>query len=414
MGAHSLSQPLLRPSRRAAQDRTDDVESTVLARRVLRAGDERRVTLMRNIFHVAWLLSVVSAGVLVTPPVSAQAAAASGSAQADLQASDVVVNTAGPARSERWFLTLEAGLAIPLNEAYREGYAFGAHGGIGIFRSLNRYLALGLRPSYGALVEDDEAGAGGYNWGVLSAAVRLRPLASEEDTRRSTGLWLEAAAGPAIAEGHLRAALTPGLGYTFPLGAVGLGPMARYVHVIESDAPDAKIAVVGVELTLLDGPRPLANGDRDGDGFKDGRDACPDQAEVFNGINDHDGCPDSEQARFSSDRFVVDERIFFEFDQSVLLPSGQERLKDVAELYKVESWTRLTVQGHADSRGSEEYNEELSRARAQAVKAYLVQAGIPEAKIDVESYGERRPIVPNADTPAEYQKNRRVEFVVKK
>lgn len=370
---------------------------------------------MRTICGTVCLLSIVTGTLSHCWDAQAQVAA---SASASAGAQDVVVSAPQPVHNEWLFLTLEAGLAIPLNDAHRESYGLGVHGGIGVFHPFNRFLAVGLRPSYGVLREGDNVRAGGYNFGVLSGVVRLRPLARAGDSARSTGFWVEAAAGPASVESRLRAVLTPGLGYTFEVGKVGLGPMARYVQVIEPEAPDARIAVVGVELTLLDQfhANANANGDRDGDGFRDARDACPDQAEVFNGINDHDGCPDTDQAHFDSNHFVVDERVFFDFDKSVLRDTGRARLQDVAELYKVDgsSWQNLTVQGHADSRGTEEYNEALSRARAEAVKAYLVSAGIPEAKINVEAYGERRPLVPNADTPAEYQKNRRVEFVIKK
>lgn len=371
----------------------------------------------------SFLLLTMFAAIGVSRPASAQTASVEGSAQVDAG-----FGAAGGFQPtpERWFLTLEAGLAAPLDDEHQAAYALGVNGGVGLFRSLHRTVALGIRPSYGVLKEDEDANGGGYNFGILSGVLRLRPLARAEDERRSTGLWLEAALGPAVVEDELRAALTPGLGYTFDLGQVGVGPMARYIHVIEPDAPDANIGVIGVELTFLDGPRRTAlahetasaarAGDRDGDGFLDPRDACPDQPENFNGINDHDGCPDGMGSRFVEGRYVIDERVFFDYDKAELRDTGKTALKDVIDEYRQDGkgWKRLRVQGHADSRGTEEYNEELSRNRAQAVKAFLVASGIPGDKIDVEAYGERKPAVPNADTPAEYQKNRRVEFVLEK
>ncbi len=210
---------------------------------------ERRLFFMRNTSSVFCLLSITSVSLFAGAAAQAQVAVST-SASADLDTRQAVVEPAS-VQNERLFLTLEAGLAMPLNDAYREAYGFGMQGGIGVFHSLNRYLALGLRPSYGVLTEDDDVAAGGYNFGILSLAVRVRPLARADNTARSTGFWLEAAAGPAIVESHLRAALTPGLGYTFEVGKVGLGPMARYVQVIEPDAPDARIAVVGVELIFF-------------------------------------------------------------------------------------------------------------------------------------------------------------------
>jgi outer membrane protein OmpA-like peptidoglycan-associated protein len=77
-----------------------------------------------------------------------------------------------------------------------------------------------------------------------------------------------------------------------------------------------------------------------------------------------------------------------------------------------ERWTALRVSGHADQRGPESYNMELSKKRAESVREYLVSRGVPEDIIDVRAYGEERPIVPDPDSPADLQKNRRVQFEI--
>jgi OOP family OmpA-OmpF porin len=339
----------------------------------------------------------------------------------------VMVSCPEARAEERFFGAAEAGFMAPLNDPYGDTYGFGAHGGLAVFRSLLPQLALGMRASYGVLTEEEEAQAGGYNFGALSAALRLRPLAAADDRGRSNGLWVEGAAGGALVEGEKRFIVSPGLGYSLQAGGVGVGPFARYIQVVEEDFEDARLGVIGVEVTLFGSSRPdrraeppptvpVASTDRDGDGIVDAGDGCPEQPETMNGVNDHDGCPDQLLIVFANDRLVIDEDVFFDYDKAELRPNGQGLLREIAAEYQKAGggWAKLTIQGHADRRGPEEYNEQLSRERAQAVKQYLVSQGVPAETLDVEAYGERRPAVPGADTPAEFQKNRRVEFVIQR
>ena len=71
----------------------------------------------------------------------------------------------------------------------------------------------------------------------------------------------------------------------------------------------------------------------------------------------------------------------------------------------------IRVAGHTDERGSDEYNLALGQRRAAAVKAYLVQHGIPETRIETVSYGEERPIAQGSDESA-FLQNRRAEFEI--
>ena len=70
----------------------------------------------------------------------------------------------------------------------------------------------------------------------------------------------------------------------------------------------------------------------------------------------------------------------------------------------------LKIEGHADERGSEEYNLALGDARAKAAKAYLVQVGIPDAQLAVVSYGKDKPVCEEHDESC-WQKNRRIHIV---
>ena len=70
---------------------------------------------------------------------------------------------------------------------------------------------------------------------------------------------------------------------------------------------------------------------------------------------------------------------------------------------------RFKVAGHTDDRGSEAHNIELSRRRAEAVRGYLVQAGVERGRLDIEAHGENAPLMSESSEYAR-QMNRRVEF----
>ena len=72
---------------------------------------------------------------------------------------------------------------------------------------------------------------------------------------------------------------------------------------------------------------------------------------------------------------------------------------------------RLEAEGHTDSIGSEEFNQQLSEKRALAVRDFLVEQGIPVTSLGAQGFGKAMPVAPN-DTAAGRQRNRRVELVV--
>jgi outer membrane protein OmpA-like peptidoglycan-associated protein len=74
----------------------------------------------------------------------------------------------------------------------------------------------------------------------------------------------------------------------------------------------------------------------------------------------------------------------------------------------------IELSAHTDSRGDDAYNLKLSQARAQTVKDYLVVSDIEPFRIIAKGYGKTKPIIKNAQTEIEYQKNRRTEFKILK
>ena len=109
---------------------------------------------------------------------------------------------------------------------------------------------------------------------------------------------------------------------------------------------------------------------------------------------------------------IVDEDIHFEYDSSRLTPAAIEILKKKAQSLRNSQNVSVVLEGYTDSRGTTEYNLALGERRAESVKAFLIDAGIPSMRITAISYGEENPVDP-AENEAAWAKNRRVHFVIK-
>lgn len=99
---------------------------------------------------------------------------------------------------------------------------------------------------------------------------------------------------------------------------------------------------------------------------------------------------------------------YFEFDSAVLLPEARAALIGHAE-YLRNSSKSVRLEGHADERGTREYNMALGERRANAVRDFLVLQGVNSSKIETVSYGEERPAVMGSGESS-WSKNRRVEL----
>ncbi len=102
--------------------------------------------------------------------------------------------------------------------------------------------------------------------------------------------------------------------------------------------------------------------------------------------------------------------IYFAFDSFLLSEQARNTLKTNAQWLKSNPEVRITIEGHADERGSDEYNLALGDKRARMVKKYLVDLGIAPERLNTISYGEERPAVVGNDESA-WSKNRRAEFL---
>ena len=103
--------------------------------------------------------------------------------------------------------------------------------------------------------------------------------------------------------------------------------------------------------------------------------------------------------------------VLFRTGSFELLSGARERLAKVSGIVLAHPGLHLEVEGHTDSVGSDDYNQQLSEKRAEAVRSYLVQQGIPDSAIVARGLGKSSPVATN-DTPEGRQQNRRVEMVI--
>jgi outer membrane protein OmpA-like peptidoglycan-associated protein len=138
-------------------------------------------------------------------------------------------------------------------------------------------------------------------------------------------------------------------------------------------------------------------GDEDRDGVSDGADQCP--GTPFGAPVDERGC------------WVVAYAAFFDFDRSVIKTEFLPHIQQAARILVNYPDLQVTLVGHSDYKGSDEYNYGLGLRRAQAVKRELVRNGVTASRLGEDSGGEREPIADNL-TASGRARNRRVEIHV--
>ena len=116
--------------------------------------------------------------------------------------------------------------------------------------------------------------------------------------------------------------------------------------------------------------------------------------------------------RTASARSIFEnEDIYFDFDSVRLSPDAQEILTQKANWLRANPEATVTIEGHCDNRGTNEYNLALGEGRAQSASAFLVDLGIEQTRINTISYGEERPLDISQGEEA-WARNRRAHFVI--
>jgi OOP family OmpA-OmpF porin len=201
--------------------------------------------------------------------------------------------------------------------------------------------------------------------------------------------------------------------YTVLLGESGKGKtiMDGIAEVGQCDfaiATDAKTLISTNAMTdfvinvfLKKGEKIPPPVDMDGDGITDNIDKCP---ETPGGIKvDKVGCPIPVK-----EKIIITLHIEFDFDKDDVKTDYHSQIEEVANFLNAYADKDVSLEGHTDSEGSDAYNDDLSKRRAESVKNVLIETfGIDAARISTKGYGEAQPIATN-ETPEGRQQNRRV------
>ncbi|HLT41967.1 MAG TPA: OmpA family protein [Sphingobacteriaceae bacterium] len=183
-------------------------------------------------------------------------------------------------------------------------------------------------------------------------------------------------------------------------------PVAAMYDELMDPSLRNEVEALKQRVTTLEGLVDELGKDSDGDGVSDKFDKCPNTPAGT--VVDGSGCPikfpEPEAKAVMGDYSAIQ----FEFDSYVLKTSSYPTLDKVSQDLR-DANGNITLEGYASAEGTEAYNLQLSKDRANAVKNYLVNSGVAADKVNVIGYGEANPIASNA-TEAGRVQNRRVEF----
>lgn len=183
-----------------------------------------------------------------------------------------------------------------------------------------------------------------------------------------------------------------GIGLSIPLGRVR-------ERVVEVERIVIKEKVVNVPMVTVTPPPP----DTDRDGIVDSADSCPNT--LPRTTVDGRGCMLVGQT-------ITLQGVNFEYASAILTSHARQTLEGVARALYEQPDVSVEIAGHTDSRGSDTYNLNLSRARAESVRDYLVRPGIENNRLRASGYGAGQPVASN-DSDSGRASNRRVELRVR-
>jgi outer membrane protein OmpA-like peptidoglycan-associated protein len=329
-----------------------------------------------------------------------------------------IVTFLSPIAAADGWLVAEAPAAIAVSDATAGVFRPGVMPAIGVYAD-NQRFAIGARMRFGVLrngpapdatVEDPGIG------GLTTATVAMRI-----GTR---GAWLEVGGGGGITGRDLVPAFEAGVGFMMRTGSISIGPSVRYVRVVSNDPMTAfgtaELALVGIDVQfgkqrpvrreppariVVAPPPPPIPAARDADPIADRDASC---------ASDLAGCRLTDDLIVIDDRIVLDERVLFDVDRARVRSRGRAVIGDLVRIWReTPAWHTFVVEGHADVRGTDEYNLRLSQLRADRVRAYMISLGCDPARITAIGHGRSRPRATGTGE-ATHQRNRRVEFVIER
>lgn len=109
-------------------------------------------------------------------------------------------------------------------------------------------------------------------------------------------------------------------------------------------------------------------------------------------------------------RTVLEQPVYFDYDESALTATTEAILRQKVDILRASPAVQMRIEGHADERGTNEYNLALGNARAEAVRQFFTSFGLAADRFSIVSYGEERPVAMGSSESA-WERNRRAEFV---
>jgi len=154
--------------------------------------------------------------------------------------------------------------------------------------------------------------------------------------------------------------------------------------------------------------------DNDHDRILDANDKCPNEPETYNGFEDEDGCPDKGRVVVTKGKLEILDKIYFETDKDEIKPVSFPLLDAIAATIKGNPQIQLIeIQGHADERGDDAHNLDLTERRAAAVKRALYERNVEPGRLKSHGYGETKPVCTQHNEDC-WSRNRRSEFIILK
>lgn len=121
---------------------------------------------------------------------------------------------------------------------------------------------------------------------------------------------------------------------------------------------------------------------------------------------------DLELPLIKTDTIIRMENVYYDYNRAVIQMKSIPSLNKLVDFMYSNPTVVIELGAHTDNRGNDAYNMELSQARAQMVRNYLINFSISPDRIIAKGYGESKPQIPNAKTLEEHQINRRTEFKI--
>ncbi|HEY1960712.1 MAG TPA: OmpA family protein [Polyangiaceae bacterium] len=347
-------------------------------------------------------------------------------------ASALLATLAGSARAEGPFFHARASAGHALTEPQASELGWGGGGALVLDVPIGKYFGLelggaalalsqGEAPSNPAFAQRQAGTVFGVTGGV----------------RFSLGhAWIDGAGGVAATGNGAQPMVQVNLGYDFHArGRWYAGPFVGYTQIADLGDTlrpgDARVLLLGFQISFGEksdvkppvflakaappphvAPAKLPS-DRDGDGVVDAEDACPDVFGVPTPAEPStNGCPPT-TLKLTGDRIELPDRIYFDFDSPSVKAMSLPLLRQIAEYIQARGdIEQVDVDGYADQIGTEEYNVELSRLRAENVKSWLIQYGVG-SRLVTHGFGDTNPRV-HGKTIDQLRENRRVEFYVQR